>query len=171
MDISVPYQVLWAEWSILAFTLAVNVAVSLPSETGAWKSCLIPSSLKICCTSSIDFQGPTCPGRSPSLGQVSLKLEQSNVQGSIFLEAPSTTQMLPEGRACGDAVHFLCLLPREMLLHSTSHSFTNQVFPWNLSAVSINLVAIYSLIMNISQMGGPPCWLRLWLLCFAFPVY
>lgn len=33
----------------------------------------IPDSLRIYCTSSIDFQGPTCKGRSPSLNQTSLQ--------------------------------------------------------------------------------------------------
>lgn len=36
-------------------------------------ACLIPNSLSVCCTSSIDFQGPTCPGRLPSLGPASLQ--------------------------------------------------------------------------------------------------
>ena len=86
---------------------------------------------------------------------------------------PSTMQALLEGRACGDIAHFLCLLPLSPLSHSrTLHAWIlSLAFCWNLAAISISSVGVYSLIMNVSWTGGCPASWGCCCCVFAFLVW
>ena len=65
----------------------------LQRQRMAW---FIPSSLRICCTFSIDFQGPMCSGRSPSLSQVSLqaRIVQSKRERAPWTPTPHSSPAL-----------------------------------------------------------------------------
>ena len=53
-----------------------------------------------------------CPGRYPSLGQTSCRLEECNLKGSEYLEPLSTMQAMPESRVHSNIAHFQCFLPQ-----------------------------------------------------------
>lgn len=60
-------------YQVLRQTEISWLSFSGPSETEAEMACLNAHSPRICCASFIDFQGSTCPGRTPSLDQTFLQ--------------------------------------------------------------------------------------------------
>lgn len=102
------------------------------------------------------------PKRFPSLGQASL---QATIIQPIREWVPWTPwvpyRCCVVGRVGGNVVHFLCLLPSERnaitchTLYFTIHAWIlSLAFFWKLAAISISSVYIYSLIMNVSWIGG-----------------
>ena len=141
-------------------------------------ACLIPNSLRSCCTSSIDFQSPTCPGRSLLLGQASLQVrmfQSTRERVPWTLQAPC--------RCCQRAgcVEMLFLFSvscpvREMpsFLYPIAILTRSGCLPWPLLEVGSYINKFNGSIVSYHEYFlslGLPCWLGLLLPCFCFALY